>query len=331
MATILFIGGSRFAGYHAAESALARGHQVTLFNRGKTDPGALPSVEHIVGDRDREIDLLRGRRFDAVIDTCGFVPRVVRKSVELLKDQALHYVFISSISAYADMGGSGNDEESPLAALPDPATEDVSNYYGGLKAACEAVVQSEFPGRSVIVRPGLIVGPRDPTDRFDYWVERIAEGGEVLAPATPDRPLQVIDARDLGEWLIRLVEAHTSGVFNAAGPLKPTTMGDLMTICKAVSGSDARFTWIDEPWLLERKVEPWTELPIWHPATIIAQFQTKIDRAIAAGLTFRPLAETVNASLDWIRTNPDKVSRRRSAMKREREAELLREWHDGRQ
>jgi len=326
VATILFIGGSQFVGYYAVQSALSGGHAVTLFNRGKTDPGAFPAAEHIIGDRLEDIERLRGRHFDAVIDTCGYIPRAVRKSAELLKDHAGQYLFISSVSVYADMAD-GNDETSPLSTLPDPATEDVSAHYGGLKVACETVVQELFPDKSVIVRPGLIVGTRDSTDRFDYWVERIAEGGEVLAPATPDRAVQAIDARDLGEWLIHLVETQASGVYNAVGPLKPLTMGDFLATCKSASASDATITWVDESWLLEHKVEPWSELPLWVPPDMIGLLQTKIDRAVAAGLTFRPLAETVQGSLAWMRANPDKVSRRRSAMKREREAELLGEWH----
>lgn len=324
---ILIIGGTRFMGYYAAEYALARGHEVTLFNRGKSAPDVFPAAEKIVGDRGQDIDLLRGRRWDGVIDTCGYVPRVVRKSASLLADSTNLYLFISSISVFSRFPADGADENGPLAVLADPSTEEITGEsYGGLKVLCEGVVEETFQGRAAIVRPGLIVGPRDATDRFRYWVRRIAQGGEVLAPATPDNPVQFIDARDLGEWVVRMVEAGTTGVFNATGPAQPITMGDVLDACKSASRSDASFTWVDETFLLERQVAPWSELPLWVPADDSGLHRSKIDKALAAGLTFRPVADTVSATATWMATNPE-LSAPQGTLTPEKEAALLREWH----
>jgi 2'-hydroxyisoflavone reductase len=325
---ILFIGGSRFMGYFAAEHALTRGHEVTLFNRGKSAPDAFPQAEKILGDRDTDVELLRGRQWDAVIDTSGYVPRVVRKSAELLADAVRQYLFISSVSIYSEPYTAGLDENAPVETLEDPTTEDVMPHYGGLKVLCERVVQEVLSDRALIVRPDVIVGPRDPTGRFDYWVRRIARGGEVVAPATPDRPVQFIDARDLGEWLIRLVEARTMGVYNAVGPDKPLTMGNFLDTCKSVSESNAQITWVDEKFLLERNVAPWQDLPLWLSEESKLGHTISNQRALAAGLTIRPLAETVRDTLNWMNADmPAALERQRNTLSAEREQTILQEWH----
>ncbi len=326
---ILVIGGTRFSGYFAVEHALASGHEVTLFNRGKSDPEAFPTAEKIIGDRDADVEKLRGRTWDAVIDMAGYVPRVVRKSTELLADVG-RYLFVSTISVYADGIASGADEDAVLSGLSDPTTEEVSGEnYGGLKVLCENVVTQTFGARATIVRPCVIVGPRDPTNRFDYWVERIAAGGEVLAPMRPSYPMEYIDARDLGEWMIRLLESDTAGVFNALGPANPPlTLGAFFDACNAESGGDARFTWLNETFLLEQKISPWAELPFWATEADKAHCEMRNDRAIAAGLTFRPLATTIQDTLTWVRANPQIVNARRTAITRERETEALQAWHN---
>lgn len=326
MSRLLMIGGTRFMGYFATACGLKRGHSVTLFNRGKSSLNAFPQAERIRGDRDDALDLLRGRRWDVVIDTCGFVPRIVRKSAELLKDAVEQYIFISSCSVYSDTQTPGLDETGPLATLSDPNIEEVNgDTYGALKALCEQVVQETLPGRALIIRPGLIVGPRDASDRFDYWVRRVAQGGEALAPARPDYPVQFIDTRDLGEWLVHLGEARRTGVYNAVGPAQP--FGALLDTCQSVSSSNATFTWVSEKFLLDHNVLPWQELPLWVTESDKAFNTVSNARALAAGLTFRPLADTVRASLEWQIANPERVQARSGPITREREQSLLREWH----
>ncbi len=331
MARLLIIGGTRFLGYFITQKALERGHEVTLFNRGKTGPEAFTQAESIRGDRDADIELLAGRHWDSVIDTCGFFPRIVGKSAQLLAGSVPHYVFISSISAYAEPIPDHVHEDAPLQTLEDPTVEEIrGDTYGGLKALCEQAVQVAYPDGALIVRPTLIVGPRDPTDRFRYWVRRVAQGGEVLAPASPDRPAQLIDARDLAAWIVSMAENGTTGVFNGAGPATPITMGEFLETAREALGSDARFTWVDEQFLLAREVAPWVELPIWVPEELSAMHRARNDRALAAGLQIRPLADTVRATHEWMQAEPDK-SQPQSTLTPERELELLREWHASRQ
>ncbi len=323
---LLLLGGTKFLGRAAAEEALRRGHEVTLFNRGETNPDLFAEAEHLHGDRDGNLDVLRGREWDAVIDPSGYVPRVVRASAELLQDAVGHYVFVSSVSVYRDFSRAHFDETAPRIELEDPAVEEVMEHYGGLKALCEDVVAEVFPGRSANVRAGLIVGPHDPTDRFTYWPVRVARGGEVLAPGRPGRPVEFVDARDLGAWLVTVAERRTSGAFNATRD--GLSMAEVLETCRSVSGSDAAFTWVDEPFLLEREVGQWMELPLWisesDPEWGHMQ-EADVSRARAAGLTFRPLSETVGDTLAWAGTKDgwnDAVG-----LKPERERELLTEWH----
>jgi nucleoside-diphosphate-sugar epimerase len=332
---LLVLGGTKFLGRGAVEAALERGHEVTLFNRGRTNPGLFPSVEELQGDRDGGLAVLEGRRWDAAIDPSGFVPRVVRASTELLADAVGHYTFVSSISVYRKFSRPSFNESAPLIELEDRSTEEVMEHYGGLKALCEDVVSEVFAGRSANVRAGLIVGPHDPTDRFTYWPVRVASGGEVLAPGRPARPVGFVDARDLGSWLVTLAENGTAGTFNASRP--PLPFAELLDSAIRVSGSDATITWVDEDFLLERDVGQWMELPLWlaesDPEWAHMQ-EADVSRAIAAGLVFRPVDETVLDTIEWAATRdkpgPGTVAMgdaEEVGMSPEREAELLAEWH----
>src|SRR5579875_3385469 len=304
---LLILGGTVFVGRHLVDAALARGHEVTLFNRGQHNADLYSDVEKLHGDRDGGLAPLQGRRWDAVVDTCGYVPRVVRASAALLAPQVEHYTFISSISVYPDTSPPGTDEKAAVGALEDEATEEVTGEtYGPLKALCERAAEEAMPGRVLVVRPGLIAGPYDPTDRFTYWPRRVAQGGEVLAPGSPGSPVQFIDARDLAAWTLRMVEDRRTGVYNATGPDSALTMGELLATCRDASESNARFTWVDESFLLRQGVAPWTEIPLWIPEEMNMQGLSAVDvrKARSAGLTFRPLVETVRDTLAWDRTRP---------------------------
>ena len=326
---ILILGGTVFLGRALVEAAQESGHRLTLFNRGRSNPGLFPAIEHIQGDRASDLSLLEGRRWDAVIDTCGYVPRLVRASARQLKSFVGQYTFISTLSVYADTSGPGVDENSPVGTMADPSLEDVTGgSYGPLKALCEQVVSEEMEGRSLLVRPGLIVGPFDPTDRFSYWPWRVSRGGDVLAPGRPERLIQWIDVRDLAEWTLRMVEAGRSGVFNATGPGGPVTMGHLLETCRVESNSDATFTWTGEDYLLASSVTPWTELPLWVPESdpeSAGFFGFSNQKAVAAGLSFRQLRETVRATLLWLQDRPA-ARPWRAGLKAERERQLLKGW-----
>lgn len=327
---LLILGGTIFLGRHLVAAALARGHAVTLFNRGQHNPDLFPDVDKLRGDRTVSLAALAGRQWDAVIDTSGYVPRVVRLAAATLADRVAHYTFISSLSVYADPSRPGVDETSPVGRIDDPTTEEITGEsYGPLKALCEQAAEAALPGRTLVIRPGLIVGPYDPTDRFTYWPRRVAQGGEVLAPGRPGYETQIIDARDLAAWTLDMVEARRVGVYNATGPATPLTLGEALATSRAVSGSDATVTWVDEAFLLEQGAQPWTELPLWVPESdpAMAGFNKfSIDRALAAGLTFRPLTDTVSDTLAWDATR-DPATPPRAGLTREREAEMLKAWH----
>jgi 2'-hydroxyisoflavone reductase len=328
---ILILGGTVFLGYHLVQSATRAGHKVTIFSRGKTNPELLPEVEKLKGDRDGNLTSLVGRRWDAVIDTSGYVPRIVRESVNLLKEATDHYTFISSISVYRDFLQPGIDESYALQELEDPSTEDVGKAYGGLKALCEQEVEAGMPGRALLIRPGLIVGPQDPTDRFTYWPARINKGGAVLAPGNPDASVQFIDVRDLSDWTIRMVEARKAGVYNATGPVHRLTMNEMLESCKMATGSDADFTWLSNRFLLQKEAGPWIELPLWLPgegetANVAYMLSVNVDKAIKAGLACRPLAETILDTLAWD-TARDLGVTRKAGMNVEKETRLLHEWN----
>lgn len=323
--SLLVLGGTVFLGRCVVEAALARGHQVTLFNRGRQNPQLFPQVEKLRGDRDGNLAALRGRSFDAVIDCSGYRPEQVRAVTEALDDNIGHYTFVSSISVYREFPpGRVFDEDASIAAG--------SDGYGPLKARTEEALEAAMPGRVAHVRPGLIVGPHDPTGRFTYWPRRVAQGGRVLAPGRPERPIQFIDVRDLAEWCARLAESRRAGTFNAVGAPAGLAMKRLLDDCRTVAGSDAQFTWVADAELVAAGVESWTELPLWVPeeepgfgGMLLADNQ----RAVTAGLAFRPIAETIRATLDWDRTHGASLSAasiRTTAMTREREAELLARW-----
>ncbi len=317
---LLVLGGTKFLGRAAVETALARGHEVTLFNRGETNPDLFPEAEKIRGDRLGDLSALSGRAWDSVLDTSAYVPQASRASAEAVADTAGHYVFVSSVSAYADLSGPVH-ENSALAQLeegqPDDRLLDDYSNYGALKVLAEQSVTDAFPGPVALVRPGLIVGPRDPTGRFTYWPHRVARGGEVLAPAPPEANVQFVDVRDLGAWLVDLSERRVGGAFNAANP--GLSWSTLLETCRDVSGSDARLVYVDPDFLLEHEVGQWMELPMWlHEDEGI--HQTDVSRAVAEGLSFRPLEETVRGTLDEAGTTDA------AGLKPEREAALLEAW-----
>jgi 2'-hydroxyisoflavone reductase len=316
---LLVLGGTKFLGRHAVDAALAHGHDVTIFTRGKTNPDLFPEVENLQGDRDGGLDALRDGSWDGVVDTSGYVPRIVRQSAELLRDSVGRYVFVSSISVYDDFS-SPPTETSPIAELEDPATEEVLEHYGALKAACERVIEEVYGERSARVRAGLIVGPYDGTDRFTYWPRRIALGGKVLGPGDPAAPVQFIDVRDLAAWLVKLAFEGPGGTFNATGPAQQLTFEQLLDDMRETIRSDAEIVWLDGERVLEAGVQPWSELPLWLPGNDYAGMaRADISRALAAGLTFRPVGETIADTLAWDRTEPGE----RPTLAHDREQEIL--------
>ena len=342
---ILIIGGTRFVGRHLVSAALSRNHEVTLFNRGKHPSEDMAKVETICGDRNSDLYQLQGRRWDAVIDTCGYLPRSVRAAAEVLSGSVDRYVFISSLSAYADFSVTTVDETAPVANLTSEQLEAANaidssgqtsavtygKMYGGLKALCEQAAEEAMPGRVLIIRPGLIVGPHDYTDRFTYWVVRVARGGEVLAPGRPDQPVQFIDARDLAEWMVRMIERQATRVYNANGAPNKLTMGRLLQECKIATESDASLTWVSEDFLLEEKVAPWSEMPVWMPQDAAPHMRgfmlINCDKAVGSGLTFRPLSDTIKDTLNWWKTYRLE-GELKAGLDPARESTLLGQWHE---
>lgn len=332
---LLILGGTGFIGPHQVRYALARGHHVTIFNRGRREPGMFPEVfeqvEWLKGDRNDDLTALEGREWDAVIDNAAYVPRWVRTSAGLLKDAVRQYLLISTLSVFKDFSQPGMDESGPLDTIDDPTTEAVNGRtYGPLKALCEREAERAFPGRATIVRPGLIVGPGDPTDRWTYWPVRIARGGEVLAPGDPEVLVRYIDVRDLTEWCIRMLEQGDVGVYNAVGPRSHTSIAEMLYGIRAVTSAAVSFTWVDLAFLDEHEVRPWSDLPAWLPPRPGYEGYGSISRAraISKGLTFRPLAVTAKETLEWWNSLPaDRRAEPRTGLTPEREAELLAAWH----
>jgi 2'-hydroxyisoflavone reductase len=305
---ILILGGTKFLGRHLVDAALAGGHEVTLFNRGKTNPTLFPDLETISGDREHDIEKLSDREWDAAIDVAGYVPRIIRLSAEALKGSVKRYVFISSISVYADNKKVGIDESYPVGKMEDESVEEVTGEtYGPLKALCEKTVQETYGDRALIIRPGLIVGPYDPTDRFTYWPMRIKRGGDVIVPDSPDVPVQIIDVRDLSEFIIKLVKENASGIYNATGPDTELTLGEMIDACRRVSGSVVNLHWASTEFLKEHGVEPWSDMPVWIPDTEEDAGFSRMDisRAVDAGLKFRPLEDTIRDTIAWAEMRPD--------------------------
>ncbi|HEX8824847.1 MAG TPA: SDR family oxidoreductase [Archangium sp.] len=336
---ILILGGTGFLGPQLVEVARSRGHTVTLFNRGKTRPQLFPDVEKLHGDRDPKngegLKALEGRSWDAVIDTSGYVPRIVKASAELLAPHVGHYVFISTISVYKELPRPGMDESAPLATVDDPTNENVRENYGALKALCEQAAEAAFPGRTTHIRPGLIVGPDDPTQRFSYWPVRVARGGEVLAPGDGSDTAQFIDVRDLAAWTILTLENKDFGIFNATGPAKPLTMKELLEACQKASGGNATFTWADAAFLEKHKVRPWMDMPVWVPAQgeMAGMSGVSNARAMARGLKFRPVEDTARDTLTWFNGLPPERQAelgKRAGLPPEREREVLAAWHQER-
>jgi 2'-hydroxyisoflavone reductase len=325
--TLLILGGTSFLGPQVVDAARARGFTVTLFNRGKTNPGMFQDLEQLHGDRNVSLAPLEGRKWDLVVDTSAYFPRQVRMSAGLLKSAAKAYVLVSSISVYADTSKPRLDESSPVGRIPDETVEKITEgAYGPLKALCERAAESEMPGRVLNVRPGLIVGPGDPTDRFTYWPVRVARGGEVLAPGTPSDPVQFVDVRDLGEWIVRAAESGSRGVFNATGPAAEIGIGGLLSACLKVSRSDAAFRWADAAFLESQKVEAWSDMPVWVPPAgeTLGANRVSAARAIAAGLTFRPLETTVADTLAYWKTLPEeRRAKPKAGLAPDREAAVL--------
>jgi 2'-hydroxyisoflavone reductase len=327
---ILILGGTGFLGPATVKAAQARGHELTLFNRGKTRPGLFPEIETLHGDRDPNKDegikALQGRKWDAVIDNSGYFPREVAASAKLLAPNVKQYIFISSISVYADNSAEGQDETAKLATTPDPAVEKVTEQtFGPLKALCEKAAQDALPGRATVVRPGYIVGPDDPSGRFTYWPVRIDRGGEVLVPGAPTDPVQFIDVRDLGAWLVALVEQSSAGVFNATGPQNRLAWGDLIQACRKATRTQSVSSWVPGEWIAKQGEDIF---PIWAPY----QGETrgfhawKNVRAIQAGLKFRPYRQTVADTLAWYKTQSEGGRTKLAGPEPQKEADLLAAW-----
>jgi 2'-hydroxyisoflavone reductase len=339
---ILIIGGTGFTGPEQVEHALARGHKVTVINRNRRRPDFFKgkgTVEQLIGDLNADMSALKGRKFDVVIDIPTTFPAWVRNVAQYMKGNTKHYIFISTLSVYSDNSKPGMDESGPTTPMPpdvDPYTlvpQHQGQYYGALKTFAEREVEKTYPGMSTIIRPGLIVGPLDPSDRFTYWPVRIDKGGEVLAPGNPTDLTQIIDSRDLAEWTIRMAENHEMGVYNATGPAKPLSMAEMLYGIKAVTTSGAQFTWVPAAFLREQKVRPWRDMPTWIPpeGDTLGFSSFSNAKAVAKGLTFRPLAITAKDTLEWHKTRPEAERKAmdegaRAGISAAREADVLAAW-----
>lgn len=324
---VLIFGGTGFIGPHFVETLRAHGHKLTLFNRGKRNPKLFPDVETLIGDRNGQVDTIKGRDWDVVIDDSGYTPKQVKLTTDILKGHVQHYIFVSSISAYADLTPPGIDEDYKLATLKDPTVEEITDgTYGGLKALCEKTVEQAFGKNSAVVRPTYIVGPGDPTDRFTYWPVRASKGGDMLAPGSASDPIQFIDVRDLAEFMRLCVEERFSGSYNACNPPGAVTMGDLLEMAKKISGANTKFVWAPTPFLEKNKALEGLEVPIWAPP--VGEFAgaglVSSARAVAKGLRFRTLDTTVRDTLAWHAKRPAAEQQKlRAGFSAEREAQLL--------
>lgn len=333
--SILMLGGTGFLGPHTVRYALERGHDVTLFNRGRTNADMFPELETVIGNRDPNVDQglsrLSGRRWDAVIDTSGYVPRVVGASAELLANSAEQYLFVSTICQYDNWleGPDHGTEERPRGRLDDPASEDVQAHYCELKGYCEEAAEARMPGRVTQIRPGLIVGPRDGTDRFTYWPVRALRGGEMLAPGKPTDLTQYIDVRDLAAFMVHCLEQNLMDSYNLVRP--PMPFGELLDACAQVADNDVSMTWIPAEFLAAQDVQSWRDLQVWvdTDGPRSGSLTWSPNKALAAGLTIRPVAETVRDTLAWFRSLPDdRQASLRSGLNTERERAVLEAWRD---
>ncbi|MCE2423234.1 MAG: NAD-dependent epimerase/dehydratase family protein [Gemmatimonadetes bacterium] len=335
---ILILGGTRFIGPHQVRYAVERGHGVSIFTRGITQPGFFHDyfenhVEHLIGDRIDDLSALESGEWDAVIDNSASIPGWVRSSARLLRPRASRYLFVSSISAYRDFQQVGITEDYPLAELDESSSnEATAANYGGRKAACEAAAIESFGDEAIIVRPGLIVGPGDNTDRWTYWPVRIARGGEVAAPNAPADPVQNVDARDLSEWMVRMVETPgNGGAFNATGPEGHLNFGDMLGGIADELDSDARFTWLPLQFMEENGIRAWGHMTNWVPpeGDSVGLLTVSNAAAVAAGLTFRPLAQTARHTLEWWNTLPEaRRAEQRAGLPANLEEDALRIWRE---
>lgn len=329
---ILVLGGTGFIGPHMVREGLRRGHRITLFNRGRTNSELFPDLELLVGDRDNGLDALRGGKWDAVIDNSGYVPRHVADSARLLAAAASHYLFISTVAVYASFADA-NDEDSPLATMPDEGVEEVTGEtYGPMKALCEQRAVAEFGReRTAILRPTYICGPGDHTDRFSYWPVRTMKGGEMLWPGTPDDRIQIIDVRDLANFVIDVFEQRISGIYNTVIPAGSYSMGDLLADCRAVTAPEVVPTWVGAEFLEKQELNVFNALPIWSPPTGPRARVAYVsgERAAAKGLRNRPVRETARDLIDWWRTLPEERKKSlRAGLSAAQEADLLARWHE---
>lgn len=331
---ILVLGGTAFLGPHFVRAALANGHTVTLFNRGKTNPGLFPDLEQLRGDRDTgDLESLQNRTFDAIVDTSGYVPAHVEATAKLFAGTARHYQFISTISVYGSFGERPDtiDESTPAATVADDdvakvnAIRQAMPFYGPLKARCEAAASAAMPGKVANLRPGLIVGPGDTSDRFTWWPVRIDKGGEVLAPGDPDAQVQFVDVRDLAAFMLHCLEQGVTGVHNVTGFAGRVSMGDVLEACRRATASAVTLTWASEQFLADNDVKPWMQMPLWIPR----DGRTIVDnrKAIAAGLRFRPIADTARDTLQWAKAERGDKPFTRTGVPADRERDLLATWH----
>ena len=334
---ILVLGGTGFIGPKVVEYALARGHTITLFNRGRTNTHLFPEVEKLKGDRDGDLVSLQGKEWDGVIDNSGYIPRHIRDSAELLRNQVGRYLFTSSVAAYASFEKPGIDVDHPGGTLADPTREDFSMVtYGPFKILGENTVKEIYGNRATVVRPGYVVGPGDTSDRWTYWPVRVDRGGEMIAPGTPEDPIQIIDVRDLAGWMVRLLENDTAGTFNGVGPQEPIPFGRMLEIAREVSGADTQFTWVEPEFLLEHELA----FPVWGAPEVAkgaphAPLPTRNNihlvsnqRSVASGLTYTDVTATTRDTLAWWKTLPEeRRANARAFVDPNREAEVLAAWH----
>lgn len=302
---LLILGGTKFLGRHLVEIALERGFEVTMFNRGRTAPDLFPDVEHLLGDRAGDLSALRGGRWDAVVDTCAFLPAHARASARLLADAVGHYTLVSSVSVYREFATPGLDETSETEPADYQSPEVAGSNYGALKVACEEEAERAMPGHVLVTRPGFIIGPQDYGPRFRYWLWRFARGGDVLAPGAPDRAVQLVDSRDIAAWTLDMVARGGTGVFNLTAPSGALTMGEMLETCRAVTGSDARLVWAGDALLQEAGVGPVDGITYWLPEDLIGAMHVSTERARAEGFTCRPFVETARDTWAWFRHQPD--------------------------
>ncbi|KGX90524.1 isoflavone reductase [Pontibacillus halophilus JSM 076056 = DSM 19796] len=306
---ILVLGGTVFVGRHIVEAAIERGHKVTLFNRGRTNQELFPQAEKLVGDRDSDVESLKNRDWDVVIDATGYTPDAVERTAKLLQQQVKQYVFISTISVYENFRKKHVEEDAPLAKLKEDRAEVNSETYGPLKAKAEEKVKEYFKTNHLIIRPGIVVGPDDPTDRFTYWVMRFQRGGQVLIPGERSRPLQWIDVRDLAEWTVRMTESKENGTYNAAGFEQELTMEKFVETLKELN-PNAQENWIQDEFLLEHNVQPFKDLPLWLPKSEDYPYGfilVENKRAREKGLTFRSVENTVEATREWFESQSERT------------------------